>query len=330
LAEDSYKQRKPANKDGNSDSRSEGASHSGRSGSRSNNDGYKPREGGYRPREGGQGGYKPREGGQGGQGGYRSREGGQGGYKPREGGQGGYRPREGGSGPREGGYKPREGGQGGQGGYRSREGGQGGYRPREGGSGPREGGYKPREGGQGGQGGYRSREGGQGGYRPREGGSAPAKSYPDEAPRAPTDEERGLGKDTGEDRIGVRVGARRSEDYTRSYRGSSVRATSNQRAKGPNSNRKGKPTTREAVRKQPMLSMHKIQPFKYDMNEILNETSMDPAKASAFLATVVAKASRISLKEAKEYIAEVVEAGDLTKDEQTRFNNLLQKYSKYR
>ena len=293
MAEDSYKQRKPANKDGNSDSRSEGASHSGRSGSRSNNDGYKPREGGYRPREGGQGGYKPREGGQGGQGGYRSREGGQGGYKPREGGQGGYR-------------------------------------PREGGSGPREGGYKPREGGQGGQGGYRSREGGQGGYRPREGGSAPAKSYPDEAPRAPTDEERGLGKDTGEDRIGVRVGARRSEDYTRSYRGSSVRATSNQRAKGPNSNRKGKPTTREAVRKQPMLSMHKIQPFKYDMNEILNETSMDPAKASAFLATVVAKASRISLKEAKEYIAEVVEAGDLTKDEQTRFNNLLQKYSKYR
>ena len=246
MAEDSYKQRKPANKDGNSDSRSEGASHSGRSGSRSNNDGYKPREGGYRPREGGQGGYKPREGGQGG------------------------------------------------------------------------------------QGGYRSREGGQGGYRPREGGSAPAKSYPDEAPRAPTDEERGLGKDTGEDRIGVRVGARRSEDYTRSYRGSSVRATSNQRAKGPNSNRKGKPTTREAVRKQPMLSMHKIQPFKYDMNEILNETSMDPAKASAFLATVVAKASRISLKEAKEYIAEVVEAGDLTKDEQTRFNNLLQKYSKYR
>ena len=260
LAEDSYKQRKPANKDGNSDSRSEGASHSGRSGSRSTNDGYKPREGGYKPREGGQGGYRPREGG------------------------------------------------------------QGGYRPREGGSGPREGGYRPREGGQ----------GGQGGYRPREGGAAPARSYSDDAPKAPTDEERGLGKDTGDDKIGVRVGSRRSEDYTRSYRGSSVRATSNQRAKGPNSNRKGKPATREAVRKQPMLSMHKIQPFKYDMNEILNETSMDPAKASAFLATVVAKASRISLKDAKEYIAEVVEAGDLTKDEQTKFNNLLQKYSKYR
>ena len=318
MAEDSDKQRKPANKDGRSEGRSEGAQHSGRSGSRSN-DGYRPREGGYRPREGGQGsgsreggykpregGYRPREGGQGGQGGYRPREGGQGGqgYRPREGGQGGYRSQ--GSGSREGGYRPREGGQGGQGGYKPREGGQGGYRPQ--GSGPRE-----------------------GGYRPREGGPSQPRQYSDEAPKAPTDEERGLGKDTGgDDRIGVRIGGRKTEDYTRSYRGSSARATSNQRAKGPNSNRKGKPATREAVRKQPMLSMHKIQPFKYDMNEILNETSMDPAKASAFLATVVAKASRISLKDAKEYIAEVVEAGDLTKDEQVKFNNLLQKYSKYR
>ena len=210
----------------------------------------------------------------------------------------GYRPREGGQG-----YRPREGSQGGQGGYRPREGGQGSYRPRE---------------------------GGQSGYRPRDGQPAPKPAYPDEAPKAPTDEERGLGKDTGEERVGVKIGSRKTDDYTRSYKGSSARATSSQRPKGPNSNRKGKPATREAVRKQPMLSMHKIQPFKYDMNEILNETSMDPAKASAFLATVVAKASRISLKDAKEYIAEVVEAGDLTKDEQTKFNNLLQKYSKYR
>ena len=69
------------------------------------------------------------------------------------------------------------------------------------------------------------------------------------------------------------------------------------------------------MHKQPMLSMHKIQPFKYDMNEILNDTSLDPSKASAFLATVVAKASRISLKEAKDYISQMVETGDITKDE---------------
>ena len=79
-----------------------------------------------------------------------------------------------------------------------------------------------------------------------------------------------------------------------------------------------------------MLSMHKVTPFKYDMNQILNESSLDPAKANAFLATVVAKASRISLKDAKEYIAAETDAGNITKDEQTKFNNLLQRYSKYR
>ena len=257
LADDSEKPRKPAYRDDkDSEGRTEGAQHSGRSGSRSND--YKPRDGqsgGYRPREGGQGGYRPREGGQGGQGGYRPREGGQ----------------------------------------------SGGYRPREGGPSGQTGGFKPRE------------------------GTAPAAG---DSFRQPTDEERGLGKDTGGEG-GFRA-PRRSDDYTRSYRGTSARATSGQRAKGPNSNRKGKPVSKEAVHKQPMLSMHKIQPFKYDMNEILNETSLDPAKANAFLATVVAKASRISLKEAKEYINEVAEQGDITKDEQLRFNNLLQKYSKYR
>ncbi len=291
------KPRRTAKKD-DSDRRSEGASQSGRSGSHSNNS-RSSGSGGYRLRDGQSGGgYKPREGGQGG---YRSREG-SGGYRASQGGQGGFKPRDGQSG---GGYRPREGGQGGyrpregSGGYRASQGGQGGFKPRDGQSG---GGYRPREGGQ----------GGQGGAKPHEG-----------APK--TDSEISDEKD---DSYGVSV--RRSEDYTRSYRGTSARATSGQRSKSPNSNRKGKAPSKESVHKQPMLSMHKIQPFKYDMNEILSETSMDPAKANAFLATVVAKASRISLKDAKEYIATVAEAGDITKEEQTKFNNLLQKYSKYR
>lgn len=263
LAEESERPRKPAKKEETSDRRSEGASHSGKSGSRSN-DGYKPREGGYKPREGG--------------------------YKPREGSSGeGYKPREGGYKPREGGYKPREGG----------------YKPREGSSD----GYKPRE----------------GGYKPREGGQPAPRTYGDTPKPASTDS-----KFTDDGDRPARPASRKPDDYTRSYRGTSARATSGQRSKGPNSNRKGKPPSKEAVHKQPMLSMHKIQPFKYDMNEILNTTSLDPAKASAFLATVVAKASRISLKEAKEYINEVAEAGDITKEEQTKFNNLLQKYSKFR
>ncbi len=101
---------------------------------------------------------------------------------------------------------------------------------------------------------------------------------------------------------------------------------------GPNSNSKNKPKpkTKEAVRKQSMLNTHKINPFKYDMNELLAATSMDDAKASAFLASVIAKASRVSTKEAKDFIRGYVTVGDLTKEESDKMCRLLDKYSKYR
>ena len=101
---------------------------------------------------------------------------------------------------------------------------------------------------------------------------------------------------------------------------------------GPNSNSKNKPKakSKEAVRKQSMLNTHKINPFKYDMNEALAATSMDDAKASAFLASVIAKASRVSVKDAKEFIRGYVETGDLTKEESDRMCKLLDRYSKFR
>lgn len=79
-----------------------------------------------------------------------------------------------------------------------------------------------------------------------------------------------------------------------------------------------------------MLNTHKISPFKYDMNEILADTSMDPSKASAFLASLIAKSSRISIKEAKEFTKTFVESGDLAKEEYDRISRLLDRYSKYR
>ena len=101
---------------------------------------------------------------------------------------------------------------------------------------------------------------------------------------------------------------------------------------GPNSNSKNKPKpkTKDAVRKQAMLNTHKINPFKYDMNELLAATSMDDAKASAFLASVIAKASRVSTKDAKDFIRGYVNTGDLTKEESEKMCKLLDKYSKYR
>lgn len=102
---------------------------------------------------------------------------------------------------------------------------------------------------------------------------------------------------------------------------------------GPNSNKKGgsgKPRPKESTKRQAMLNTHRINPFKYDMNEILSASSMDPSKASSFLATVIAKASRVSTKDAKEFVKTFLDSGDLTKDEYDRINKLLDRYSKFR
>lgn len=79
-----------------------------------------------------------------------------------------------------------------------------------------------------------------------------------------------------------------------------------------------------------MLNTHKINPFKYDMNEVLEASSMDPSKASSFLASVIAKASRVSTKDAKEFVRTFMDSGDLTKDECDKINRLLDRYSKFR
>jgi len=57
---------------------------------------------------------------------------------------------------------------------------------------------------------------------------------------------------------------------------------------------------------------------------------MDPNKASSFLASVIAKASRVSTKDAKDFARTFLEEGDLTKEEYDRICRLMDKYSKYR
>ena len=95
--------------------------------------------------------------------------------------------------------------------------------------------------------------------------------------------------------------------------------------------KKNKPVrTKESTKKQSMLNTHKLSPFKYDMNEILEASRMDPAKASSFLASVIAKASRISTKAAKEFVKTFLDSEDLTKEEYDKICKLLDKYSKFR
>ena len=108
--------------------------------------------------------------------------------------------------------------------------------------------------------------------------------------------------------------------------------SSNFGAKPPTSpnSQKSKPKTRESTRKQSMLNTHKMAPFKYDLKEILSKTQMDEAKASAMIASLIAKASRVSTREAKDFVKTYVDAGDLTKEEFDRIARLMDRYSKFR
>jgi len=99
--------------------------------------------------------------------------------------------------------------------------------------------------------------------------------------------------------------------------------------RGANSNR-SRPKTKESTKRQSMLNTHRIAPFKYDMNEVLSSSAMDPAKASSFLASIIAKSSRVSTRDAKDFAKTFVDSGDLTKEEYDRIGRLMDKYSKYR
>ena len=79
-----------------------------------------------------------------------------------------------------------------------------------------------------------------------------------------------------------------------------------------------------------MLNMNRITPFRYDMNEILASTSMDASAASSFLASIVAKASRVSTRDAKDYAKTFVDSGALTKEEFDKVCRLMDRYSKFR
>ena len=94
--------------------------------------------------------------------------------------------------------------------------------------------------------------------------------------------------------------------------------------------RRPRPKVKEHSKRQAMLNTHRVTPFKYDLNEIMVSTQMDESKASSFTASVIAKATRISTKEAKDFVKAFLEDGDLTKEESDKICRLLDRYSKYR
>ena len=87
---------------------------------------------------------------------------------------------------------------------------------------------------------------------------------------------------------------------------------------------------RLVTEKVAMLRMRDLIVFKYNIRQILDESSLDEMTVNAFVANLVTKASRGSIAEAKEYVKEITEQGVLSDDIAKRVLYLLDRNRKYR
>ena len=83
-------------------------------------------------------------------------------------------------------------------------------------------------------------------------------------------------------------------------------------------------------KRKPMLNLGRLDYFKWDLNEIMEKSDMEAEKINTFKANMTAKARQRSIKEAKEYVREVEERGDFSKETADMLCRLLDRYSRMR
>jgi hypothetical protein len=79
-----------------------------------------------------------------------------------------------------------------------------------------------------------------------------------------------------------------------------------------------------------MLNLNRVTTFRYDIREIMSHYEIDEAVASTVIASVIAKASRISIASAISYVREQEEAGSVKKEVSEEICDLLSRWSRYR
>ena len=79
-----------------------------------------------------------------------------------------------------------------------------------------------------------------------------------------------------------------------------------------------------------MLNVYFLAHFKYDINEILDRSEMDPNRFDLFKANLITKATRNSINDAKDYVDSFVKEGFLDEKSGERIKKLLHRYSKIR
>lgn len=100
--------------------------------------------------------------------------------------------------------------------------------------------------------------------------------------------------------------------------------------KKPNYRRDFNKYDSKARQRTSMLSQGAIVGFKYDLKNILGQSDTDDETTPSIIATVIAKGTRISVRDAKSYVRELEDTGSVSKRTSDDICSLLDRYSKYR
>ena len=98
---------------------------------------------------------------------------------------------------------------------------------------------------------------------------------------------------------------------------------------GPQRKKRG-PKVDNRQPKAPMLNMRRLGDFRYDVREVVARSQMEETSGPSFIAQVIAKASRISIRDAKNYVRDFEQRGDCSRNVSEDICRLLDRYTKYR
>jgi len=79
-----------------------------------------------------------------------------------------------------------------------------------------------------------------------------------------------------------------------------------------------------------MLNLGRITSLRFDMKEVMSHYKVEETAASAVMASVIAKGSRISINSARDFLHEQQNTGMYPKEALAEIADLLDRYSKLR
>ena len=82
--------------------------------------------------------------------------------------------------------------------------------------------------------------------------------------------------------------------------------------------------------KEAMLNLRHLDSFKYHLRRILEESSMNEGFTNSFIANLITKGSRDSLKGAKDYVRSLAKQGVFKEDTSEEICQLLDRNRKFR